>query len=237
MSSPLPDPGTIDVWTVRLTASDNDLDHFSAILSPDERARQARMLAGPVRERFTVARGTLRELAARYLGLKPAAVEFTYGPRGKPAFAAPGEDLRFNLAHSDDLAVYAFATGPEIGVDVERLRDIPDLERIARRFFARDERAALDALPPADRVRSFYLAWTRKEAYVKAVGDGLHIPLDSFSVSIGSEEPARVLVFDRNSKSAGDWKLHHLEPEPGFVGAIAYQGQRKILNFMDDLNL
>jgi 4'-phosphopantetheinyl transferase len=231
--------GTIDVWTTILRASDDDIERFSALLSPDERARQARMLAGNVRNRFTIARATLRLLAARYLGIQPTEIEFSYGPRGKPAFAATHEDLYFNLAHSEDVAVYAFARGHEVGIDVERLREIPDMNQIARRFFAPDECAALESLAPGDRALGFYLAWTRKEAYIKAVGDGLHIPLDSFSVTLRPGEEARLIGFDTNSKCARHWNLHHFEAASAFVGAVAYRGSRKQLNILPvgDLSL
>jgi len=225
----LPLDGVIDIWTTVLRASAGDIERFSTLLSADERARQARMLAGVVRDRFTIARATLRLLAARYLGIHPAAIEFSYGPRGKPNLAGTSEGLRFNLAHSEDVAVYAFARGHDIGVDVERVREIPDMDRIAQRFFAPDECMVLESLPPQDRAHAFYLAWTRKEAYVKAVGDGLHIPLDSFSVTLRPGEQARLIGFDKGSKFACDWNLHSFESEPGFVGAVAYRGPRKQL--------
>ncbi len=235
----LPADGAVDIWTARLNSPVYDLDRLSALLSPDERARQGRMLAGRVRDRFTVARASLRLLLGRYLASDPAAIEFTYGPRGKPSLAAGGGGLRFNLAHSEDLAVYAIARGHEVGVDVERIREVPDLERIARRFFAPEERAVLASLPAADRLRSFYLAWTRKEAYIKAVGDGLHIPLDSFSVSLGPREPARLTRLNVSPELPENWNLHHLETESGFVGAVAYLAPPKILNLLtfSDLSL
>jgi 4'-phosphopantetheinyl transferase len=226
----LPPAGKIDIWITALRASADDIERFSALLSADERARQARMLAGAVRDRFTIARATLRLLAARYLDNEPPEIEFNYGPRGKPAFARTDEDLRFNLAHSEDVAVYAFARGHELGVDVEHVREIHDMDRIARRFFAADECAALESLAPRDRAHAFYLAWTRKEACVKAVGDGLHIPLDSFSVTLRPDDEPRLVGFDGDPKSTRDWNLHHLEAAPGFVGAVAYRGPRKQLN-------
>jgi 4'-phosphopantetheinyl transferase len=225
----LPHVDMIDVWTTVLRASTGDIERFSALLSADERDRQARMLAGVVRDRFTIARATLRLLAARYLGIHPGAIKFSYGPRGKPDLAGTNEGLRFNLAHSEDVAVYAFTRGHEIGVDVERVREIPDMDRIAHRFFALDECMVLDSLPSQDRAHAFYLAWTRKEAYVKAVGDGLHIPLDSFSVTLRPGEQARLIGFDKGPRFACDWNLHSFENEPGFVGAVAYRGSRKQL--------
>jgi 4'-phosphopantetheinyl transferase len=235
----LPQDGTIDVWTTILRASADDIERFSALLSPDERARQARMLAGTVRDRFTIARATLRLLSARYLGIQPAEIEFSYGLRGKPAFAATDEDLHFNLAHSEDVAVYAFTRDHEVGVDVEHVREIPDMRQIARRFFAPDECAALESLGLGDRALGFYLAWTRKEAYIKAVGDGLHIPLDSFSVTLRPGEQARLIGFATDSKCARHWNLHHFDAAAAFVGAVAYRGPRKQLNVLPvgDLSL
>lgn len=221
------------IWSLHLTAPGEVIDIFASLLSADERERRRRLIEGRVRERFTVARGGLRILLGRYLAREPAAIEFVYGKRGKPALADPEPRMYFNLAHSQDLAVYAFTADRELGIDLECLQRIPEIMQIARRFFAREEADVLEALPADERVRSFYRAWTRKEAYVKAVGDGLHTPLDSFCVSLRPEEPARLVTLNGSTLAASTWQLHHLDPAPGYLGALAYSGTRKELITME----
>jgi 4'-phosphopantetheinyl transferase len=225
---------TAHLWSLQLTAPREILDVYASLLSADERERRARLLEGPIRDRFTIARGGLRILLGRYLERDPAAIQLEYGKRGKPRLA--GAELTFNLAHSGELAVYAFAGGQELGVDIESLLRIPDTLQIARRFFAPEEFEALETLPGAQRVRAFYRAWTRKEAYVKAVGDGLHTPLDSFCVSLDSDETARLVTLNGSMQAASAWQLHHLDPAPGYVGALAYSGARKDLAAMEPFN-
>jgi len=173
-------------------------------LSSDERARGARFVFEAHRRRFTAARCLLRELLGELLETAPAELRFEYGVAGKPALAWPKAELRFNVSHSGDQAVFAFARDVEIGVDIEEARGV-DHAAIAQRFFSPAECEALRSLPAERRSRGFFEIWTRKEAFVKARGGGLTIALDSFDVSLG--EPARLL------RVAG-------EPEPARVGRI-----------------
>jgi 4'-phosphopantetheinyl transferase len=166
------------------------------------------------RDRFIAARAMLRRVLAGLVGADPAELRFLYGRAGKPALSTGPQ---FSLSHSDDLGALAVAYDLEIGIDVERLRPIePEL---ADRFFAEDESAALRALAEPARTRAFFACWTRKEAYVKSLGDGLLAPLDRFSVSL--DEPARLLWVEGDPGAPARWRLAHLEPARGFVGAIA----------------
>jgi len=200
---------------------------FVPTLSPDERERANRYRLERLRARFVVGRGILRTILGRYLDRAPAGLGFTYGGRGKPALApSEGTDLRFNVSHSGGLAFYAVARGREVGVDVERLRALPRAERIAERFFSAPETAALKALPPERRVEGFFTCWTRKEAYIKARGDGLAHPLDQFAVSLAPGEPARLSAAgDGDEREIGQWSLHGLPPAPGYVAALAARGR------------
>jgi 4'-phosphopantetheinyl transferase len=169
--------GDIHLWLVDLAAGPETLGRADSVLAEDERARAQRFKVEAVRRRFVLARGVLRVLLGRYLQTSPAAIAFAYGEHGKPTLAAPASGgLRFNLAHSGERAAYAFALGLEIGVDVERVRAI-DGPAIARSHFSPRERAALEALPPPEQPAAFVRTWVRKEAYVKARGGGLTIPL------------------------------------------------------------
>jgi 4'-phosphopantetheinyl transferase len=200
---------------------------LTARLSPEERARAERFHFARDRQRFVGARGLLRGLLGRYLGIEPAALQFAYGPRGKPSLMAEGGPgrLRFNVSHSGGLALLAFAWGRELGVDIEWERPVPEAESIARSHFSPHERAALSRLAPAERSRAFFRCWTRKEAFIKATGDGLSLPLDVFDVTLAPGEPARLLRVRGDEKEAGRWWMEDLEPAPGFAGALAVKGR------------
>ena len=216
----------IHVWCAELDPPGGAAERLGAILSPDERTRAARFCLERVRSRFVVCRGVLRTILGRYLGGAPEGLRFVYGDRGKPALAPPeGTDLRFNVSHSDGLALFAVARGREVGVDVERLRPLPRVERIAERFFSLPERKALLELPPERRAEAFFTCWTRKEAYVKARGEGLGHPLDQFAVSLVPGEAARLWAAgDGDEREIARWSLDALVPAPGYVAALAALG-------------
>ncbi len=215
----------VHVWKADLEPSAAQVQCFVEILSPDERARAARFHFARDRDRWTVARGQLRALLARYLGGLPDQFRFSLGPHGKPALAAPaGTHLRFNLSHSAGLALYAVARGREVGVDVEALRPDFATDEIAERFFSPTERRALRAVPPERRCEAFFACWTRKEAYIKARGLGLAIPLDAFDVSLAPDEPAALLATRDEPGESVRWSLEALAPGPGFAGAVVAEG-------------
>jgi 4'-phosphopantetheinyl transferase len=215
-------PGEVHVWAARL---DLPLPPGRlALLSEDERARAARFHFERDRRRFVAARALLRELVGSYLATDPAAVRFIHGPRGKPALAAPADELRFNVSHSDEIALLAFARGCELGLDVERERELPEADEIASRYFSPAERVALGRLPADERARAFFRCWTRKEAFIKATGDGLSRPLDSFDVTLAPGEPARLLRVADDPDAAGRYWLGALEPAAGFAAALVVDG-------------
>jgi 4'-phosphopantetheinyl transferase len=213
---------TPEIIVARLDVSSENLPAYGAMLSKDESLRAARFVYERDRRRFTVARAFLRQQLAARLGMQPESVELTYGLHGKPALALACAtiDLRFNVSHSEDVAVYAFAQGREIGIDIEAIRSIRDADALAARFFSRRENEAYFALDPLDRPLGFFNCWTRKEAFVKALGDGLSYPLDRFDVSLAPDEPASILRVDSMSGEDCGWKLHGFQPHPGFVAAV-----------------
>jgi 4'-phosphopantetheinyl transferase len=214
----------VHVWQVRLDRPESALRRMSRLLSADETERAERFRVERVRHRFVLGRGVLRMILGRYAGRHPAHLRFRYGEHGKPALA-DGGDLCFNVSHSDSLALYAVARGREIGVDVERLRPLPRAERIAERFFSLPERAALRATPSERRLEAFYTCWTRKEAYIKARGDGLGHPLDRFAVSIAPGEPARLWAAgEADGGEIARWSLDAVPPAPGYVAALVARG-------------
>jgi 4'-phosphopantetheinyl transferase len=213
----------IEIVVTRLDVEPEAVRVLAPLLSDAERKRASRFAFDRDRRRFTVARARLRRLLSTRLGVRPEAVEFVYGAYGKPALARrfADSDLRFNVSHSDDIAVYAFAAGREIGIDVEAICAIGDADAIAARFFSNRENETYLALDPGDRPLGFFNCWTRKEAFIKALGDGLYHPLDRFDVSLAPGEPATLLrVGDRSGDDCG-WHMESFSPVPGFVAAVA----------------
>lgn len=238
MSAPnlswLPFPATltlsnneVHVWRAALDQPSSHMKTLARILSTDERKRAERFHFERDKRRFTIARGVLRTILGQYLGLEPSQLKFAYGPQGKPYLAEQYADkhLEFNLTHSHELALYAFTSGREIGIDLEYMRAMPDMKGVAARFFSAKENAVLDKIPTNQKVEAFFNCWTRKEAYIKARGEGLSMPLDEFDVSLSPGEPAALIRVRNDPQEATRWSLQALEPAPGYVGALAVKGQ------------
>lgn len=216
----------VHVWRASLDQPESVLRRLRTTLSADEAARAARFHFERDRRRFTVARGVLRAILARYLDLAPEDIQFSYGPQNKPALAdtRQNNNLQFNLSHSQNQALYAFARHREIGVDIEQIRTMCDAEGIARRFFSARENVVFQALPLQQRDEGFFNCWTRKEAYIKALGDGLSHPLDTFDVSLRPGEPAALLAVRGDSGEVSRWSIRALTPVPGYVAALVVEG-------------
>lgn len=232
-------PGEIHLWMVALDADPAVVDSLARSLAADELERAARFRFDRHRRQYMVGRGALRALLGGYLGLTPGEVRFAYGPRGKPflsvstapassatgaSAAPPAGGLHFNLSNSHELALVGFLRGAEIGVDVEFLKPMPDLAQIAERFFSASERTALRQLPEDQKQEGFFNCWTRKEAYLKAVGEGLAAPLDSFDVTLVPGEPPRMLTLRGDADRAAGWCFRCFRPAPDYIGALAVEG-------------
>jgi 4'-phosphopantetheinyl transferase len=209
------------VWPVSIQAPESIVQQFQLLLAPDEADRAARFRFDHLRSSYILGRGALRILLGRYLNSPPQDLAFRYGSRGKPALGAPVR-LQFNASHSGDLALFAFTMDREIGVDVEAIRLMPDLEDIAKRFFCAEETAELMSLPAGQREHAFFLCWTRKEAYIKGTGEGLSTPLDAFRVVLRPGDPAGIVHLAGDPAGARAWTLHDLRPAPGYAAALAY---------------
>ena len=216
----------VHVW---LAATDSGADEPYQWLSADERARAGRFVFARDRRRYIAARGVLRALLGRYLGLAPAAVGFRYGANGKPALA-PGQagGLDFNVSHSADVAVVAISGAGQVGVDVEAIRSLPDRDDLARGLFTEAEYGALRALPSGLRDLGFFNGWTRKEAFVKATGEGLSRPLAGFEVTLAPGDAARLVHVGGDRIEAARWTIRDLPAMPGFAGALAVAGRPDI---------
>jgi 4'-phosphopantetheinyl transferase len=204
---------------------------LAQVLADDERARAERFRFERDRTRFVVGRGTLRTILSRYLCSVPEGTHFCYGEYGKPALAQG--DIRFNLAHSQDLALYAIVRGQEIGVDLECIHPIAEIDQIVGRYFSARERAVFRVFPARQIPETFLRFWVCKEAYLKAVGCGLSGPLDMVEVSLAWGERPRFLNIAADPVKAGRWHLHPLEPAPGYVAAVAIEGHSWQFRYWD----
>ena len=220
----------VHVW---LASLDIPVTKFHGLLAADERERAERFHFKKDRDRFIAQRGILRIILGCYLGVEPESVQFTHGENGKPLIAdgQNGEGLHFNLSHSENMAIYAFSDHREIGVDIEQIRDNIEMTQLVDRFFSAKEKAAWHSLPESQRKEAFFNAWTRKEAFTKATGAGLAMPLDRFDVSIAPGEAARLLGIDSDEKTAAEWSIQDIKPATGFAAALAMEGKIGTIDF------
>jgi 4'-phosphopantetheinyl transferase len=217
----------VHVWGADLDVSPQCLGILRQTLDEAELARAAQFAFERDRRNFVAAHGMLRAVLGRHLAVEPGQIRFSYGPHGKPALANGPDSgyLRFNMSHSGALALYAVARGLEVGVDVELVREDMDCKQIAERFFSPGEVAAIRAIPEGERHEAFFKCWTRKEACVKAVGEGLSIPLDRFEVSAQLGRLKRQVHIGAGAGEGADWWVLDLLPGPGYVAALAARGQ------------
>jgi 4'-phosphopantetheinyl transferase len=216
----------VHVWRVALLQPSPVVQELWHTLDQGERNRAERFRFQRDRERFIVAHGRLRAILGGYLGVAPERLSLCYGAHGKPALAPEcGAALSFNMSHAHELALYAIALERSVGVDIEHMRPgIADIA-IAERFFSPREVAALQAIPDAERSLAFFTCWTRKEAYIKARGEGLSLPLDQFEVSLTPGAPAALLDVAGDQQERDRWELHALDPGPGYVAALMVEGR------------
>ena len=217
----------IHVWRAGLDSLASALPDFAGLLSASERKRADRFQFDRDRVRFIVRRGLLRQILARYLACDPAEISFTYEARGKPSLANLMErhSIHFNLSHSHGLALIAVARQHALGVDVERVRPMPEADQIAAKFFSTRENAVLNALPSDSMLEGFFHCWTRKEAYLKATGEGIADSLPEVEVSLTPGRAPELLKIAGDARAASFWTLHSLAPAPGFVGALAMKAK------------
>jgi 4'-phosphopantetheinyl transferase len=216
--------GDVHIWRADL-GSGNYGRNLEDLLSPDEIERANRFRFPEHRRRFIIGRAYLRQLLSAYLAIEGGEVNFTYSLQGKPALA-PGHhsNIFFNVSHSGDIAAFAFTKEHSIGVDVELIRHDIDTTGIPKRFFSSSEQKMLAALEGEAKFRGFFNCWTRKEAYVKAVGSGLSLPLRDFDVSLAPGDPARLLATRPDPKQTARWSMASLDFGQSCAGAVVVEG-------------
>ena len=217
----------IHVFAAPLDLPPLELERRAATLSPGEKERAGKFKFEKHRNRFIAGRGLMRETLGRVLQSNPAALEFGYSERGKPELAAPflTSGIHFNLAHSENLALLAVTRIGSVGVDVEHIRPVNNVEELVARFFSKRENELFQKLADTGKPAAFFNLWTRKEALLKATGEGIGSRLNLVEVSFLPGEPAQLLAISEDTALAAQWTLQAFSPAPGFVGALAIQSQ------------
>ncbi|MGH8612917.1 MAG: 4'-phosphopantetheinyl transferase family protein [Gammaproteobacteria bacterium] len=223
----------VHVWCAELDQTTSCMHDLQQTLDTNERVRAERFYFRRDRDQFIVAHGLLRVVLSRYLTIEPSDLRFCYNPYGKPMLAkeVDADGLRFNLSHSHGLVLYAVTRARELGIDIERIRPDVAYEQLAERFFSSREVAALRAVHASHRLEAFFNCWTRKEAYIKARGEGLSLPLDHFDVSLAPGEPATLLSTIDDPLATSRWSLRKLDLAPGYTAALAVEGHGWRLKF------
>ncbi len=222
-------PNNVHIWSTNLKLLPSQIEKLSTILSSDEIDRAQKFHFEKDKNRFIIARGTLRKILSRYLKIEPKKLQFTYSERGKPYLA--NTSILFNLSHSQDLALYAITKVNLIGIDVEHIRPIKEAKNLAKRFFSAQEYNLLSQLPPQQQQETFFKLWTCKEAYLKATGDGLAGSLEKVEISLNPEKPIQFFSINRDIKEASRWYLDQFIPEPNYIAAVAVAGKNQNLSF------
>lgn len=212
----------MDVWRISTSLQNDNLAKFYSVLTPDQRARAKRMRVREKRNQYVIAQGLTRMLIGKRVGADPRALEFDRGPKGKPYLGGEYADagIQFNMTHTSHMALVAITLNREVGIDVERIRENLQWEKLANRYFSPLEYSGYSKLPEAVRLRAFFTCWTRKEAVLKAIGTGLGGGLASFDVSADPDTPPALLDNRWNGRFHGNWTLHQLQPGPGYVATL-----------------
>ena len=212
----------VHIWAIRTKVPSAVVAECEKCLAPEEVTRAARFGLDRPRHTFIVTRGFLRCLLGKYLAADPRRIPLAYTSKGKPVLALDTR-INFNVTHSSDMAAIALALDCRVGIDLEEIRPLPGLEDIAKRFFCTEEAAEILSCSERERECSFFRCWTRKEAYIKAVGEGLHIPLDSFRVTVKHDDFASFIHLGGDAKAAEAWTLHDLNLASDCAAAVTYE--------------
>lgn len=221
-----------DLWYCSFDLNQTHIPYYLTLLSSDEILKAKRFKFEIDRERFIISRGILRVLLGRYLKENPKEIEFEYSSYGKP-FVLHNDNIKFNISHSGNMAVFGFVKDVEIGVDIEKIKEDFDVLKLAKSFFSKDEIVALEKQPKEELSRTFFRCWTRKESFIKAEGSGLSFPLDKFSVSMDTDDDAELLKTDWDFSEKLNWNLFPFTPATQYIGALAVRNKLTKVSYFD----
>jgi 4'-phosphopantetheinyl transferase len=221
----------IDIWRINLATCSRTSEEWRTLLAPDEVAHADRYYFEQHRCRFTVARAAMRQILSCYAAVAPREIVFRYGTRGKPELSGKLRGITFNMSHSNEAALFAVTRRSALGVDIELVNREIRFAEIARGFFSATEVRCLEMLPPGERADAFFSCWTRKEAYIKAVGEGLSIPLRNFDVAFGPSIPAALLAVRGRSGERERWRMYDIEAPEGYKAALVAEGKAHQIHY------
>ena len=223
--------GEIHIWIGELVQPASEFNRFLQTISIDERARAGRFHYQEKENRFIIRHGMLRMILGKYMGVKASELQFHYGKHGKPVINETfgKENIHFNISHSVGVALFAFVRNQQIGVDIEHIRDIPEMDQIVKRYFSEREQVCYRALPRDKRREAFFHYWTSKEAFVKALGEGLSRSLEKIDVTpVPGERNALHIIAGGPCEERG-WSIHTIRPTREYAGALAIQSENVTL--------
>jgi 4'-phosphopantetheinyl transferase len=225
----------VHLWRIELAKEGDGIQRCRRVLCADEVARADRFYFERDRRRFTVARAAMREILSRYTGVPAMDLAFCYRAKGKPELSGGPEQsgIKFNLSHSSELALLAVTRGLTVGVDIESIKADFASDGIAERFFSASEVQTLLSLPASERTEAFFSCWTRKEAYIKALGEGLSVPLDSFAVAFAPGTVAALLHVRVDPAEVERWSMYNIEVGEGYKAALVVEGKNHRLKYME----
>lgn len=219
------------IWSAVLNYDIQKLKIFFDLLDADEQVRANRFHFEKDRNQFIASHGILRKILSGYLNISPEKIIFSYNEFGKP-FIANQSDIQFNLSHSKNITLIAITKNYSIGVDIEYIKQTRDIEAIAERYFSTHECSALKQLPTEERQKAFFNGWSRKEAFLKAHGQGLSYSLEKVEVSLATNEPAKFIAIHDANENISEWELYNLEPANDFAAAVAIKGELKKIEML-----
>lgn len=225
----------VHLWRAFLDREKYDIETLAQILSPDEKNRAHKFHFMLHRNRFIVARSMLRKILGNYLEMEPHKLHFNYSPKGKPSLSLEqcNYPLEFNLSHSENIALYAITLDSQVGIDLEHIRPIDNLAKIAQRFFAPQEYEIINKFSQSEQAKIFYQIWTGKEAYLKATGEGLANSIDQVIIDISSEYKTSFVSIKGEPNLANQWNLYNFIPAPNYLASLVLESKPLVVSYYD----